>query len=94
MDGARALPTLGCVPLSLQISCELEMPGGQREEIAFDFGFCSCQQRHFFHQGSCSHNREPSKHGKGLKGWGKMEKEAPHPPINKDSLNHQSDVLL
>ena len=34
LDGARALPTLGIVSLSLQISRESEMPGGQREEIA------------------------------------------------------------
>ena len=34
LDGARALPTLGLVSLSLRISCESEMPGRQKEEIA------------------------------------------------------------
>lgn len=34
LDGAWALPTLGFVSLSLQIACESEIPGGQREEIA------------------------------------------------------------
>lgn len=46
--------------------------GAKGESIAFNFGFCSCKQSHFFHQGS--HNWGASKQRKKVEKLGKKRK--------------------